>query len=82
MAVDNGWSGLLINGCVRDVEILATIDLGIRALHPMPVKSHKRGQGQVDLPVRFAGVTFRPGQYLYADENGAVVTDAPLDVEF
>ena len=82
MAVGNGWQGLLINGCVRDVEILETIDLGIRALNPHPVRSDKRNQGQLNVPVRFAGVTFRPGQYLYADENGTVVANSKLDIDF
>ena len=82
MAVENNWQGLLINGCVRDVEILETIDLGIRALSPHPVKSKKRNQGQLNAPVRFAGVSFRSGQYLYADENGTIVVDSKLDIDF
>jgi regulator of ribonuclease activity A len=82
MAVGNGWSGFLINGCVRDVEILETIDLGIQALNPHPAKSNKRNRGQLNVPVHFAGVTFRPGQYLYADENGAVIAKGKLDIDF
>jgi regulator of ribonuclease activity A len=81
-AADNGWQGLLINGCVRDVEILQTIDLGVKALAPHPVKTEKRGEGQLDVPVSFAGVHIRPGQYLYADTNGVVVADRKLDVNF
>jgi regulator of ribonuclease activity A len=81
-AAVNGWQGLLINGCVRDVEILETIDLGIRALNCHPVKTEKRGEGQLNTAVSFAGVHFRPGYYLYADANGVVVTDTKLGVEF
>jgi regulator of ribonuclease activity A len=82
MALDNGWSGLLIFGCVRDVEIVSTIDIGVRALNCHPRKSEKRGQGQLDVSVSFAGVTIAPGDYLYADENGIVVTHRNLDIEF
>ena len=78
MAVENGWQGALVNGCVRDVEILKGMDLGVRALHSYPLKSHKRGEGQLNVAVRFAGVSFEPGQYLYADENGMLVSYKPL----
>ena len=73
MAAKNGWQGLLINGCVRDVEILKTIDIGVSALNSYPQKSEKRGIGELNIAVHFAGVDFKPGQYLYADENGIVV---------
>jgi regulator of ribonuclease activity A len=78
MAAENGWQGILINGCVRDVEILKTIDLGVRALNCHPLKSHKRNEGQLNVPVRFAGVNFEPGQYIYADENGIVTAKKEL----
>jgi len=79
-AADNGWQGVVINGCVRDVEILKTIRLGVRALNCHPVRSDKRNEGQLNVPVAFAGVNFRPGQYLYADENGILVADSKLNL--
>jgi regulator of ribonuclease activity A len=81
-AVENGWQGLLINGAVRDVEILETIDLGIKALAACPVKTDKRGEGQRDVPLRFAGAQLEPGQFLYADANGIVVARQSLGVDF
>lgn len=81
-AAENGWQGLLINGCVRDVEILETIDLGVKALNSHPVKTDKRGEGQLDVPVEFASVRIEPGQYLYADANGTVVAQRDLGVKF
>jgi regulator of ribonuclease activity A len=78
MAVQNGWQGVLVNGCVRDVEILKEMNLGVRALHSYPLKSNKRGEGQLNVAVRFAGAGFKPGQYLYADENGILVADKVL----
>jgi regulator of ribonuclease activity A len=81
MAAENGWQGVLIYGCVRDVEILKGIDIGVRALSCHPLKSHKRNVGQHDVPVRFAGVHFEPGEYLYADENGIVVAKKNLDLQ-
>ena len=81
-AAENGWQGLLINGCVRDVEILETIDLGVKALNSHPVKTDKRGEGQFDINVTFAGATIRPGHYLYADANGVVVEVRNLEIEF
>ena len=80
MAAKNGWQGVLVNGCVRDVEILKNIELGVRALKPHPLKSEKRNEGQLNIAVHFAGVDFKPGQYLYADENGIVVARSKLDI--
>ncbi|WP_337054138.1 ribonuclease E activity regulator RraA [Pseudoxanthomonas sp. USHLN014] len=77
-AVANGWSGVLVHGCVRDVEVLANLPLGIKALAAVPMKTEKRGLGEVDVPVRFAGVSFVPGQWLYADANGVIVAEHAL----
>lgn len=77
-AVANGWAGLLINGGVRDVEVLANLPIGIKALAPTPMKTEKRGLGDVDVPVRFGGVSFVPGQWLYADANGVIVAETEL----
>jgi regulator of ribonuclease activity A len=73
LAEANGWAGLVVNGAVRDVAALAGLDIGIKALGSNPRKSAKLGAGQVDVPVAFGGVTFRPGEHLYSDEDGVVV---------
>ncbi len=77
-AARNGWAGFLIHGAVRDVEVLAQLDLGVQALAAHPMKTEKRGLGEVDVPVRFAGVDFHPGHWLYADANGVIVSMRPL----
>ncbi|SEK66390.1 regulator of ribonuclease activity A [Pseudoxanthomonas sp. GM95] len=77
-AVANGWAGVLIHGGVRDVEVLGNLPLGIKALAATPMKTDKRGLGDVDVPVRFAGVSFVPGHWLYADANGVIVAEAEL----
>jgi regulator of ribonuclease activity A len=69
----------VIFGAVRDVEALAGMDLGIRALAAIPLKTDKRGVGERDVAVRFAGVDFVPGHHLYADGNGIVVATSGLD---
>jgi len=77
-AVKNGWAGLVIYGCVRDVDALIALDLGVQALAAIPLKTEKRGIGDLNIPVSFAGVTFNPGEYLYADNNGVVVSAEAL----
>jgi len=77
-AVKNGWAGVIIHGCIRDSAELGRMDLGIRALGTMPLRSEKRGEGERDVPVRFAGVTFRPGDYVFADEDGIILAHQPL----
>lgn len=70
---DNGWSGLIVNGAVRDASTLRTLDIGIKALGTNPRKSTKTGEGQRDVPVDFGGVTFTPGDVAYSDDDGIVV---------
>ncbi|RMT84200.1 ribonuclease E activity regulator RraA [Pseudomonas viridiflava] len=77
-ASKNGWEGLLIYGCVRDVDMLAQTDLGVQALASHPRKSEKRGIGELNVPLTFGGVTFKPGDYLYADNNGVIISPSPL----
>jgi regulator of ribonuclease activity A len=69
----NGWTGILVNGFIRDRAEIAQCKIGVKALGHMPRKSEKKGVGAVDVPVTFAGVTFKPGDILYADEDGVVV---------
>lgn len=68
MAVENGWAGLVINGCIRDSKIINTLDIGIKALGTHPLKSIKEFRGERGGRVTFAGVEFVPGHWLYSDE--------------
>jgi len=77
-AVRNGWSGLIIYGCVRDVDALAALELGVQALAAIPLKTEKRGLGDLNIPITFGGVTFNPGEYVYADNNGVIVSPKDL----
>ncbi|MET4060905.1 regulator of ribonuclease activity A [Arthrobacter sp. UYP6] len=69
-AVANGWTGVVINGAIRDRAALARLPLGVKALGSNPRKSAKESAGEVDVTVTFGGVTFRPGAVLYADDDG------------
>ena len=78
LGVKNGWAGVIVYGCIRDSKAIGDMDIGVFALGTHPQKSIKKGVGDKDLPVTFGGVTFVPGQYAYADEDGVVVSDSPL----
>jgi len=78
LARDNGWAGVIVNGCVRDSRAIGALEVGVMALATHPRKSGKLGQGSRDVPVSFRGVTFRPGQVVYADRDGIVVATRPL----
>jgi regulator of ribonuclease activity A len=78
LAHTNDWAGVIVNGCVRDSVELRAVPVGIRALGTSPLKSDKRGEGKQGGRVTFAGLTFAPGNYLYADEDGIVVADRNL----
>ena len=78
LAVHNGWAGVVVHGCIRDSAAIGQMALGVLALATLPRKSEKRGPGQHDIAVHFGGVTFTPGHFLYADEDGIVVAGKPL----
>ena len=73
LALANGWAGLVINGCVRDVDALAALAIGVKALGSNPRPSGKDGAGELDVPVSFGGATFTPGALLYSDADGILV---------
>ena len=73
IAVANGWSGVVVNGCVRDVAALAELQIGIKALGTNPRPSGKSGAGEVDVPVSFGGAEFTPGAVLHANDDGVIV---------
>ena len=77
-AARNGWAGVVIDGCVRDVAELEVQTVGIRALASMPMPTEKRNQGQSNVVVAIQGVRVAPGDWLYADEDGIVVSTTPL----
>ena len=77
-AVNNHWNGVIIYGCVRDVDALAELDLGIHALASIPKKSQRKGIGELDVALCFGGVTFNTGAYIYADNNGIIVSQENL----
>jgi len=77
-AVAHGWSGLLVVGAVRDVEILRTLDLGVKALGAVPRKSVRRGLGARDTTCDLGGVTIASGDHVYADATGVLVSSTPL----
>jgi regulator of ribonuclease activity A len=77
-AAENGWSGLVINGVVRDVDEIGEIALGVQALGTVPLKTDKLGQGQRDIPLHFGGVHILPGSWIYADNNGVLVATRKL----
>lgn len=77
-AARNGWAGVLVDGCVRDVAELAECDVGIRALASMPLPTEKRNEGQSDVAVQVQGVWVRPGDWLYADADGIVISPTAL----
>ncbi|MAM86916.1 ribonuclease E activity regulator RraA [Allohahella sp. A8] len=77
-AAQNGWEGLIIYGCVRDVDELADTDLGVQALASIPRKTEKRGLGDLNVPIKIAGVDIQPGDFIYADNNGIIVSKQSL----
>jgi regulator of ribonuclease activity A len=78
-ALANGWAGFVIFGCIRDVDEIGAMDLGVQALATHPMKTDKRGLGDINVPVAIAGNTVHPGDWVVCDNNGIVVSPVALD---
>jgi|TARA_B110000914_G_scaffold98143_1_gene86314 regulator of ribonuclease activity A len=76
--VKNNWSGVVINGYIRDVDIINTLNIGVQALGTVPVRSAKKNQGELGIDVSFGGLTFKSGDYVYADNNGLLLSKREL----
>ncbi len=80
MGAENGWAGGIFNGMIRDSADIGTMPFGVKALGTHPRRSNKGGQGEENIPVTFAGVTFTPGDFVYADEDGILVSSVILEL--
>ena len=78
LACENGWQGIIIYGCIRNSVEIKELAIGIRALHAQPLKSHERGIGESGNTLTFAGVNFKQDHFLYADEDGIIVSETLL----
>jgi len=78
LAVQNGWAGVVVNGCVRDTVQLAALAIGVKALAAHPRRSRKEGEGEQGVSLTFAGVTVQPGDWIYADADGLLVSTERL----
>ncbi|MEM6320334.1 MAG: ribonuclease E activity regulator RraA [Bacteroidota bacterium] len=74
-AINNGWEGIVVYGCIRDSAVINQMDIGIKALQTCPVRSIKRGVGLKGEVLRFAGAVLRPGQFIYGDADGLLVSE-------
>jgi regulator of ribonuclease activity A len=77
-ALENGWAGVIVDGCVRDTAALGALAIGVMALDVQPRRSEKHGQGIRDVPIRLLGARVRPDDFVYADEDGVVFSPRPL----
>ena len=78
--VKNNWSGIVINGYVRDIDILSTLDIGVQALGTVPIRSEKKNQGKLGVDLTFGGLTFSRGNFVYADNNGLLLSKTELEL--
>jgi regulator of ribonuclease activity A len=81
LAASNGWEGIVCYGSVRDLDALEDFELGIQAVNAIPIGADDLGFGEIEVPVNFAGVTFLPGDHLYADSTGIIMSPDALDIE-
>lgn len=77
-AVENGWAGIIINGCIRDSVEMSNMQLGVMALGTHPLKTVKAGVGKTNISVHFTDLNFEPADFIYIDEDGIIISEKPL----
>jgi regulator of ribonuclease activity A len=77
-AMENGWQGVVINGCIRDSVDIGEMAIGVKALATIPLRGNRQDQGEVNLELGFLGASFRPGEFLYSDEDGILLSPVAL----
>jgi regulator of ribonuclease activity A len=78
LAINNGWAGIVVNGCIRDSRAIADMDIGVFAIDTHPMKTLKKNVGEADIVVSFGDVDFVPGEWIYADEDGVIVSKTAI----
>ncbi len=78
LALENGWAGIVVNGCIRDSRAIGEMDIGIFALDTHPMKTVKKNIGEAGIAISFGGVDFVPNEWIYADEDGVIVSNTAL----
>lgn len=78
LGLKNGWAGIIVNGCIRDSRAIGLMDIGVFAIDTHPMKTLKRNLGEADITVTFGNVDFVPGEWIYADEDGVIVSKSPI----
>jgi regulator of ribonuclease activity A len=78
LAIQNNWEGIIVNGCIRDSQAINLMNIGIKALNTSPVKSVKHNIGEIAIPVKFGGINFISGDYIYADPDGILLSKLNL----
>ncbi|QFU22604.1 putative 4-hydroxy-4-methyl-2-oxoglutarate aldolase [Shewanella eurypsychrophilus] len=79
-AVENGWEGIVIYGCVRDAGVLETMNIGVKALGANPIKTKKKGVGEVNSILSLDNIIIEPGMMLYSDRNGIAIAKTKLNL--
>ena len=80
LAIKNNWSGIIVNGRIRDAEIISQLEIAIFALGTCPRKSCKKNQGEKNIELSIDGLTIKPGDWVYADINGILISDSELEI--
>ncbi len=74
----NDWAEIIINGYIRDSEMIDNMDVGVRCLGTSPKKSSKQGEGVLGENVSFGGVEFKRGSFVYCDADGVLSSESKL----
>lgn len=81
LAIKNGWQGVIVNGAIRDAATLSEMDLGVKALGTCPFKTEKKDVGEINVSLTINNQMIQPGDYIYADWNGIVMSKEKLEIK-
>ena len=78
LAIENGWAGIIVNGYIRDSAVIAEMLIGIKALGTNPRKSIKKNRGEADIELTIGQIQIKPGNWIYSDADGVIISEHNL----
>ncbi len=66
-------AGIVIDGPIRDIDVISKSNCPIYATGTTPGGPYKEGPGEVNVPISIGGIAVNPGDIILGDQDGVIV---------
>ena len=79
--ISRGIAGMIVDGSIRDSELLAEMELPVYAKGISPNGPYKNGPGEIGTIISVGGQVVRPGDIIIGDADGIIAIDPAVAEE-